>query len=86
MAGEEDAVYQYVTMVARGYPGHPVRNTGTPVLTSEGLGAQSEYRSDTSPYQVRCRSDKGGGAPLDHLIGDDRPLDLARALPDPLHP
>jgi hypothetical protein len=34
MAGEEDAVYQFVTMVARGYQGHPVRNTGAPVLTS----------------------------------------------------
>jgi Rieske 2Fe-2S family protein len=32
MAGEEDAVYQFVTMVARGYQGHPVRNSGAPVL------------------------------------------------------
>ena len=31
MAGEEDAVYQFVTMVARGYLGQPVRNTGTRV-------------------------------------------------------
>jgi glycine betaine catabolism A len=34
MAGAEDAVYQFVTMVARGYQGHPVRNTGTPVSAS----------------------------------------------------
>jgi Rieske 2Fe-2S family protein len=31
LAGEEDAVYQFVTMVARGYRGAPVRNPGTPV-------------------------------------------------------
>jgi glycine betaine catabolism A len=34
LAGEEDAVYQFVTMVARGYLGQPVRNTGSPVATS----------------------------------------------------
>jgi Rieske 2Fe-2S family protein len=31
LAGEEDAVYQFVTMVARGYQGQPVRNAGQPV-------------------------------------------------------
>jgi glycine betaine catabolism A len=34
LAGEEDAVYQFVTMVARGYLGQPVRNTGSAVPTS----------------------------------------------------
>jgi Rieske 2Fe-2S family protein len=34
LAGEEDAVYQFVTMVARGYLGQPVRNTGSPVPTN----------------------------------------------------
>jgi Rieske 2Fe-2S family protein len=34
MAGAEDAVYQYVTMVARGYQGYPVRNSGAPIPTS----------------------------------------------------
>ena len=33
MAGEEDAVYQFVTMVARGYQGQPVRNSGAPAFT-----------------------------------------------------
>jgi hypothetical protein len=28
MAGEEDAVYQFVTMVARGYQGFAVMNNG----------------------------------------------------------
>jgi glycine betaine catabolism A len=31
MAGEEDAVYQFVTMIARGYLGLPVRNAGSAV-------------------------------------------------------
>jgi Rieske 2Fe-2S family protein len=31
MAGEEDAVYQFVTMLARGYLGLPVRNAGSAV-------------------------------------------------------
>ncbi len=31
LGGEEDAVYQFVTMIARGYLGLPVRNTGSVV-------------------------------------------------------
>ena len=34
MGGEEDAVYQFVTMIARGYLGLPVRNTGSTVPVS----------------------------------------------------
>lgn len=33
MAEAEDTVYQYVTMVARGYLGHPLHNSGTPLST-----------------------------------------------------
>src|SRR5262249_9117217 len=38
----------------------------------------------TSP--VRTRLGQGPRAALDHLAGDDRALDLAGALPDPLDP
>ena len=34
LSAEEDAVYQFVTMVARGYQGHPVWNSGRPVPVS----------------------------------------------------
>jgi glycine betaine catabolism A len=33
LGGEEDAVYQFVTMIARGYLGLPVRNVGAAVTT-----------------------------------------------------
>jgi hypothetical protein len=34
LSPEEDAVYQFVTMVARGYRGQPVWNQGRPVWNS----------------------------------------------------
>jgi glycine betaine catabolism A len=34
MAGAEDAVYQFVTMVAAGYRGRPVRHSGAPLSTT----------------------------------------------------
>jgi Rieske 2Fe-2S family protein len=34
LSPEEDAVYQFVTMVARGYQGHPAWNPGLPAWTS----------------------------------------------------
>jgi Rieske 2Fe-2S family protein len=34
LSAEEDAVYQVVTMIARGYQGQPVWNTGTPAPVS----------------------------------------------------
>jgi Rieske 2Fe-2S family protein len=34
LSAEEDAVYQFVTMIARGYQGHPVWNSGRPVSVS----------------------------------------------------
>jgi len=36
LSPEEDAVYQFVTMVARGYQGQPVWNTGEPEWTPAG--------------------------------------------------
>jgi hypothetical protein len=34
LSSEEDAVYQFVTMVARGYQGEPVWNPGLPVWSA----------------------------------------------------
>jgi hypothetical protein len=34
LSPEEDAVYQFVTMVARGYRGQPAWNQGQPTWTS----------------------------------------------------
>ena len=34
LSAEEDAVYQFVTMIARGYQGQPVWNTGAPARVS----------------------------------------------------
>jgi Rieske 2Fe-2S family protein len=34
LAGAEDAVYQFVTMVAAGYQGQPVRHRGAPVSST----------------------------------------------------
>jgi hypothetical protein len=31
LSAQEDAVYQFVTMIARGYQGQPVWNSGSPV-------------------------------------------------------
>jgi Rieske 2Fe-2S family protein len=36
LSAQEDAVYQYVTLVARGYQGHPVWNPGLPVQVPAG--------------------------------------------------
>jgi glycine betaine catabolism A len=36
LSADEDAVYQFVTMVARGYLGQPVRNAGIPAWTAAG--------------------------------------------------
>ena len=34
LSAEEDAVYQFVTMIARGYLGQPVWNTGSPTAAA----------------------------------------------------
>jgi Rieske 2Fe-2S family protein len=36
LSAEEDAVYQFVTMIARGYLGQPVWNTGSPTTATVG--------------------------------------------------
>src|SRR5205085_7814801 len=36
LSAQEDAVYQYVTLIARGYQGHPVWNRGLPAQAPVG--------------------------------------------------
>src|SRR5262245_25549761 len=84
-----DSAGRAPSMKARDSSPEPQAPTTAPISKTPAIAAEDRANIPLrrcSDGRGSAGSDEGGRASLGELVGDDQPLDLAGALPDPLDP